>query len=842
MASVTAQFAQDFRYAARQLRLSPSFALIAVITLALGIGANTAIFSLLDQALLRSLPVRDPQQLVVLQGTGKAWQGSTHNHGGDEQNYFSYPMYKDLRDQNKALDGLIATLPADIGISRNGSAQNGRAELVSGNYFTVLGVQPALGRVLTQSDDVQPGANPIAVLSFDFWKNHLAGDASVVGSTLAINGHPFQVVGVAAPRFHSAVWGETPSLFVPITMLDEVIPGAGKRLTLHTDRGINVLGRLKPGESRAQAETALAPLWHALRADELKAMGIRSPKFTAGFLTNSRLLLLPGAMGYSYQRDDFKQPLLAIMGMALLVLLMASVNVAGLLLVRSAGRAREFSLRFALGAGVSRIASQLLLEGVMIGVIGGAVGMALAPLAIRALVHQLEGDSAYVAFDTVVDARLLAFNFAIAVGVSIFFSLAPILQLRRPDLTSAMGQRTGTGSGAMLNLRRTVVCVQIGLSVLLLVGAGLFVRTMQNLRHVDVGFGTSHVVSFGINPKLAGYEPAAVPALHQRVIDTLTGLPGVQAVAATDDPVLAGNSQGGNVTVAGYTAPPDEDYDVEEPAVNPTYFSEMQIPLLAGRVFTDGDTADHPKVVIVNESFAKHFCGNARDCVGRMMASGGGKDVKLTTEIVGVVRDTKHAGIRDAAPPAYFRPLRQDENPAQLYLYVRTYTEPLQALAMVRGAMQQLDPALTLKSLRTMETQIDENLSDERMVSLLAVSFGVLATLLAGIGLYGVLAYVTAQRTREIGVRIALGSSRAAISGIVLSDVLKLTGISVVFAVPAALGLARLLRSQLFGVSAFDPITFAAVVVLVAMVAIVSALVPAHRAASVDPIEALRTE
>ena len=842
MASVTAQFAQDFRYAARQLRLSPSFALIAVITLALGIGANTAIFSLLDQALLRSLPVRDPQQLVVLEGTGKAWEGSTHNHGGDEQDYFSYPMYKDLRDQNKALDGLIATLPANIGISRNGAAENGRAELVSGNYFTVLGVQPALGRVLTQSDDVQPGANPIVVLSFDFWKNHLAGDASVVGSTLAINGHPFQVVGVVAPRFHSAVWGETPNFFVPITMLDQIIPGAGKRLTLHTDRSMNVIGRLKPGESRAQAETALAPLWHALRADELKALGKQSPKFVAGFVTNSRLKVLSGATGYSYQRNDFREPLFVVMGMALLILLMASINVAGLLLVRSAGRAREFSLRFALGASAKRIASQLLLEGLLIGFIGGAAGMMLAPLAIRALVHQLEGDSAYVAFDTVVDARLLAFNFAIAVGVSIFFSLAPILQLRRPDLTSAMGQRTGTGSGAMLNLRRTVVCVQIGLSVLLLVGAGLFVRTMQNLRHVDVGFGTSHVVSFGINPKLAGYEPAAVPALHQRVIDTLTGLPGVQAVAATDDPVLAGNSQGGNVTVAGYTAPPDEDYDVEEPAVNPTYFSEMQIPLLAGRVFTDGDTADHPKVVIVNESFAKHFCGNARDCVGRMMASGGGKDVKLTTEIVGVVRDTKHAGIRDAAPPAYFRPLRQDENPAQLYLYVRTYTEPLQALAMVRGAMQQLDPALTLKSLRTMETQIDESLSDERMVSLLAVSFGVLATLLAGIGLYGVLAYVTAQRTREIGVRIALGSSRAAISGIVLSDVLKLAGISVVFAVPAALGLARLLRSQLFGVSAFDPITFATVVVLVAMVAIVSALVPAHRAASVDPIEALRTE
>ena len=502
MGMIVQHLRQDLMYALRQLRRSPGFALVAVITLALGIGANTAIFSLLDQALLRSLPVRDPQELVVLEGTGKAWEGSTHNHGGDEQDYFSYPMYKDLRDRNQALDGLIATLPADIGISRNGSAQNGRAELVSGNYFEVLGVQPAMGRTFAQSDDLQPNANPIAVLSFDFWKNHLAGDPSIVGSTVGINGHPFQIVGVAAPRFHSVVWGETPSLFVPISMLDEIIPGAGKRLTLHTDRSMNLIGRLKAGGSREQAEAALAPLWHALRAEEMKALGKQSPKFVAGFVTNSRLRVLPGATGYSYQRNDFREPLLAIMAMALLVLLMASVNVAGLLLVRSAGRVREFSLRFALGAGSTRIASQLLLEGLVIGAIGGVAGMVVAPLAIRALVHQLAGDQAYVAFDTTIDVRLLVFNFAIALGVSIFFSLAPVLQLRRPDLTATMGQRTGTGSGAMLNLRRTVVCLQIGVSVLLLAGAGLFVRTMQNLRHVDVGFATSHVVSFGIDPKL----------------------------------------------------------------------------------------------------------------------------------------------------------------------------------------------------------------------------------------------------------------------------------------------------------------------------------------------------
>jgi putative ABC transport system permease protein len=831
----------DLRFALRQLRRSPGFALTAILTLALGIGANTAIFSLLDQALLRSLPVRNPHELVILEGTGKAWEGSMHNHGGDSESYFSYPMYKDLRDQNQAFDGLIATLPAGIGISRNNSSENGEAELVSGNYFTVLGVNPALGRLFTQNDDLQKDANPVAVLSFDYWKNHLGADPSVIGSTLAINAHPFQIVGVAAPGFSSAVWGQTPSLFVPITMLEEVIPGGGKRLDNHRDRGLNIIGRLKPGESVALAQVAVAPLWHALRADELKALGTKSKRFTDGFLTNSQLLVLPGAKGLSYQRADFQKPLLAVMAMALLVLLIACVNVASLLLVRSAGRAREFSLRYALGAGATRIAQQLLLEGLLIGIGGGATGMLLAPIAIRTLVHQLAGDSAYVAFNTSIDIRVLIFNFAIALTASILFSLAPLMQLRRPDLTAAMGQKSATGAGALLSFRRAVVCLQIGLSVLLLVGAGLFVRTMQNLRHVDVGFTTAQLTTFGINPKLAGYAPAAIPALHQRVIDALTALPGVQSVGATDDPELAGHGQTGNVTVAGYTTPPDSDYDVENSAINPAFFSTLQMPLISGRLFTDTDTTDHPNVAIVNETFAKHFCGSAQACIGRQMANGGG-NVKLDTQIVGVVRDSKHEGVRDAIVPTQYRPLKQDANPAELYLYLRTSSDPAETLTTIRRTMQQLDPALTLSSLRTMDAQIDDVLSDERMVSLLAISFGVLATLLAGIGLYGVLAYSTAQRTREIGIRIALGSSRLAISRIVMADVLKLAGIGIVVTLPVAYALSGLLRSQLFGVSPADPLTIACAVFLIASVAIVAALLPARRAASVNPTEALRTE
>ena len=832
----------DLKFALRQLRRSPAFALTAVLTLALGIGANTAIFSLLDQALLRSLPVRDPASLVVLEGTGDAWEGNTSNHGGEIAAYFSYPMYRDLRDHGRGLDGLVATSPADIGFARAGVSQLGQAELVSGNYFTLLGVQPSLGRVLTQTDDLQKDASPVVVLGYDFWKNHVGADPRVVGSTVSINGKPFEVVGVAAEGFRSAIWGQTPSLFIPMAMTGQIVTGKEDRLSAHTARWLNIIGRLPQGESREQAEAAMAPLWHALRSEELKAIGTRSRYFTDEFLTKSRLHILPGARGFSYNRDEYQRPLLVVMAMAVLVLIIASVNVASLLLVRSASRVREFSLRFALGASGRRLLRQLLLEGALIGLAGGLAGMLIAPIVIRMLVHRIAGEEAYGSFNSTIDARLLFFNFAIALGVSVVFSLAPALQLRRPNLTEAMGQRSGTNSGAMLSFRRAVVCLQIGLSVLLLVGAGLFVRTMQKLRTVDVGFKTEHLVTFGINPKLAGYAPAVIPALQQRVLDTLGALPGVQSVAVTDDPELAGFGQNGDVSVSGYVAPPDEDFSVEDTRVNPSFFSTMRVPMVVGRMFTEADDVDHPRVAIVNEAFVRHVCGTPQSCIGRHVARGRAGNPQLNIEIVGVVRDSKHTGIRDEAAATMFRPLRQESARDSLYFYLRTATDPAQALPTVRRSMQLIDPTLALSRLRTMDQQIDDNLSNERMITLLAVSFGVLATLLAGVGLYGVLAYTTAQRTREIGIRIALGSSRLAVSRVIVMEVLRLAGIGILASLPIVFGLSRLLGSQLYGVSPTDPLAIAVAVLLIALVSMIAALVPARRAASVNPVAALRTE
>ena len=752
-------------------------------------------------------------------------------------------MYRDLRDRNQAFTGLIASAPADIGFSRNGHTENGRAELVSGNYFTVLGVEPALGRLFSANDDTASNANPVAVLSFDFWRDHLGADPSVIGSIVSLNGHPFQVLGVAAPRFRSAIWGETPSVFVPLSMTGQILPGREKALADHTDKWINILGRLKPGESRDLAEAAMNPLWHALRADELRALGHRSARFTDDFLTRSRMLLKPGARGFSYQRDSFEKPLLAVMAMALLVLLIASVNVASLLLVRSAGRVREFSLRYALGAASSRIVGQLLLEGLLIGIAGGLLGMLLAPLAIRALIHQLAGDFSQVPFSSTIDARLLVVNFLVAKAVSVLFSLAPTLQLRRPDLTQALRQTAGTSSGTLLSLRRVVVCLQIGLSVLLLVAAGLFVRTMQKLRAVDLGFNATHLITFGIDPKLSGYPSTALPALHQRVIDTLTALPGVQSVAASNLAQLSGDDRGGNVTVAGFVPSPDEDFDVEKESINPTYFQAFGVPLLAGRAFTEADIATGQRVAIVNQAFVKHFCnGSIPSCLGRQMMNGASNHPKLDTEIVGIVRDFRHENVRDQAKVTEFQPLLQDDSPARLFVYLRAATPPEQLLSTVRRTMQQLDPSLALDDLRTMDAQIDDSLSNERMITLLAISFGLLATLLAGIGLYGVLAFTTAQRTREIGVRIALGSPRLTIARLVVTDVLRLAGIGLAIALPLAFILTHFLQSQLFGVSPADPITLIAVILLIMVVALVAALIPARRAASVSPTEALRTE
>ena len=535
-------------------------------------------------------------------------------------------------------------------------------------------------------------------------------------------------------------------------------------------------------------------------------------------------------------------PMLIVMSMVLLVAVMAAVNVATLLLVRAATRVKEMSVRYAMGARRSRVIQQLLSEGLILGLLGGVSGLILAPQASALLVRKAFADSnGNVPFTSSPDLRVLAFNFGLALLVSLVFSIAPAIQFWRPNLAPALKQQTVTTAGGTIRFRRLSVAVQVGVSLVLLVGAGLFVRTLANLKSADVGFATQHLITFGIDPQLSGYEREQVFPLYRRVLSTLSALPGTKAVAGTDDPDLANTNSDTNVVIAGYNDREDEDMQVELPAVTPGYFTAMQTPLLAGRDFTDDDAPGKPNVAVVNLAFARHYFGSPQNALGHFLSLKG-HQAKADTEIVGVVGDTRHSRVRDDVKRTVYQPRFQLENPSDLFFVVRTWQAPDDALSGVRGAMQQVDSKLALISLQTMDAQIADNLGVERLIALLAVSFGVLAMLLAAIGLYGVLAYATAQRTREIGIRMALGAQRTTVMRLVLQDVLWLAGISIAVTLPLALLPARMMRSQLYGVSAGDPLTLVGGTVLVALVALMAALLPARRAATVEPMKALRME
>jgi putative ABC transport system permease protein len=829
---------QDVRYAIRQVGKNPGLTVLAVLTLALGIGANTAIFGLFDQVLLRSLPVRDPDRLVLLK-----YSGSNKGHissRADDKTYFSYPMYRDLRDRNSVFSGVIATDWTQAGLQWRNQPELVATELVSGNYFEVLGVQPALGRLLVTSDDTKPDANPVAVLSFSYWRRRFDSDLSILNQTIMVNSHPFTIIGVTRSGFHSVVMGDNPDLFVPMTMKSQVIPG-GRDLEDRRSSWLNIVARLKPGISREQAEAGINPLWSSIRADELKQIENGTESFRENFVAKSHLSLLDGRKGFSPLRSDLQTPLLILMAMVGLVALMACANVGGLLLVRAAGRLREMSVRYALGANRTRVIQQLLVEGLLLGLAGGILGPLLALRISVVLINMLWGANGMeLPFSSHLDLRILLFNFTLAVSASLFFGLAPALQFWRPNLIPALKQQTISGGGP-LRFRRILVGVQVGLSLLLLVGAGLFMRTLHRLKALDVGFATDHLVTFNIDPTLAGYQPTQEVGVYSRVLGILTALPGVRSAAGTNDSELANDNWSSNITIAGYSAKEDEDMNVENPSVSPGYFSSMGMPLLAGRELSDADRAGTQRVAVVNESFARHFFGGPQQALQHYFADGAGK-TKPDVEIVGVVKDAKHTGVRQQVNRTVFSPYLQDPAPNTMTFYVRTWQTPESAEATIRQAVRTLDSKLVLDTFRTMQEQINDNLTTERVVAFLAESFGALAALMAAVGLYGVLAYSTVQRTSEIGIRMALGASRASVIRMVLAEVLWLTGIAIAVALPASLLLGMAVRKQLFGISSSDPLTLCLATLVILVVAIASALLPAWRAAKSEPLVALRYE
>jgi len=834
-------FLRDLRYGFRGLLHNPGFTTVAVLTLALAIGANTTIFSLIDQALLRTLPVRDPGRLVVLSFSGEQ-AGHVHSDGGDTKGHeheFSYLMVRDLNEKNDVFSGVIASASHDVGVTWNNRAESVGAELVTGNYFQTLGVRPAVGRLFAASDETAPGANPVAVLNFDYWRSHLA-EAPVVGKTLLVNGTPFTILGVAAPGFHSMVWGRLPDVYVPITEQSVVLPD-WSMLSDHQSYWLNAVARLRDGVTPAQASASLNPLFYSLRAAEFTSLRDQSAHERQAYIAESHINLESGAQGFSPTRQDLRTPLTIIMAMVLLVIGMAIVNVASLLLVRAAGRAREFSVRYALGATGTQVVRQLLAEGLILGLAGAAIGLAFAPEALRLLIHWTSaGTGDTPPFTPTLNWQVLVFSFAITLLASLLFSLAPAMQFWNPRLVEALKQQSNTGLGASLKFRRTCVALQIGFSLLLIVAAGFFVRTIQNLRHVDPGFATDHLLAFDVAPELAGYPAADIAPVEQRVLDAVAGLPGVRSVGATNDPDLQGDGTGGNVAVSGYTPPPNEDFDVELPAVSTGYLQTLGIPLLAGRYFNAGDTATSQKVAVVNELFAKHYFGSVSEALGHHVSR---PHQPLTDAlIVGVVANARHNSVRDPATVTSYIPFVQSVRHSGLTYYVRTWQPPDAAVNSIRAAVVNIDAKLIVSNVRTLTAQIDDDIQSERIVALLAAIFGLLAAVLAGIGLYGILAYSTAQRTREIGIRMALGARRGTVVGLIVREVLVLAGGTILGTLPLAVLFARAVRSQLFGVSMIDPRVYGAAILLLVAVAAFAAFIPARRAATIDPARALRTD
>ena len=829
----------DLRYAWRKLRRSPAFALTAVITLALGIGATTAIFTMFDQVLLRMLPVEKPQELVRFHWKG-SFSGNMSSFGGDSGNYFSYPMYKDLRDRNQVFSGVLAADRNNVGLEWQNQAKDVHAELVSGNYFQVLGLRPAVGRLFTSSDETANDANPVVVLAYDEWRTRFGGSPDVVGQTLRVNGHPFTIVGVAPENFHTAIGGYRPAVFLPVTMVDIAIPWTATihRYDNRQSAWLTIVARRKPGISIQRAQAAMLPLWRALRANELPLYKQASQKFKERYVEQSTFTVLDDSMGFSPGRMDLKTPLVILLSMAGLLVAMCTLNVATLLLLRSTVRMREMVMRYALGAKSGRIMRQLLIEGGLLGLVGGAAGLALAPVfgltLVRLLTSANPGSEPY---SSNVDMRMLWFTLGLSVVVSMLFSIAPALHFLRPDLAGSLRQSTGTASKASQRFRKLAVGVQIALSVLLLGGAGLFVRTLQNLRDVPVGWDTSHIATFTLDPTESGYGEQQTSQIVRTAVEKLQALPGVASVSATTDSELSGDSNTNSYVVQGHKFTENESDNFESPLVLPGYFATLRQPLLVGRDFNAADRIGAPHVAIVNLEFAKRFYGSASNALGHLI----GTD-KADTTIVGVVGDTKHSDLRTDAGPEVYEPYLQMEHPVGMQIYLRTHGEPDALEPEIERTIHVMDPTLVVDGLRTMEAQVDMSASNERALAILAMAFAVLAALLAGVGLYGVLAYSTQSRTREIGVRLALGSPRLSLVGLVVREMAWIAAGAVIVALPATVALARLFRSQLYGVSTWDPAALVGAVLLTALMVAVAAALPAQRAASVHPMEALRTE
>jgi len=814
---------KDAGYALRILRKSPGFTAAAVLSLALGIGINTAVFSLINAVLLRALPVKNPEQLVVF------------NHRND----FSYPMYVDLRDGNTVLSGLLCRFTIPASLSAEGQTQRISAELVSGNYFQVLGVEALIGRTLTPDDARLPGAQPVAVLSNGFWRSRFGSDPGVVGKTIRLDGQPFTVVGITPAGFQGTEVGVSPDVRVPITMCRALIPDLPSDVAMN-ERGwgwLDLVGRLKDGVSRAQAESALNVFYIHAREREVGGVFKDLPPDAKARMLSERLQLEPGSRGVSDLREMFSRQLWILMMGVGIVLVIACANVAGLLLARATARQREIAVRLALGAGRVRIVRQLITESVILALIAAAASLLIARWGSHVLASFLPELRLPVVLNLDPGFPVMGFAVIVSLAAGTLFGLAPALQLTRSAVAPALkAQASLSGLRGPFTFRKVLTVAQVALSLLLLAGAGLFVRTLRNLKALDLGYGRENVLLLELVPLLNGYSDVQSARFFEQVIDRVNQLPGVRAASLGSMGLLGPGLTRQGIHVEGGNTPRGEESAGWINSVSSKYFETLRIPLLLGRSFTVRDAKGAPRVAIVNQTFSRRYFGSAI-AVGRRFGIGDVSDI----EIVGIVQDGKYKDVRERTPNVVYLPFEQNFD-EPMTLYARTVGDPTKVATAIRHAVQAVDPNVPVYNVRTLEAQLDESLSQERLVATLSSWFGAFALLLAAIGLYGVLAYSVTRRTNEIGIRMALGAERSGVIWMVLREALLLVSTGVAIGVPVALVLARLVSSLLYGLRPTDPLTLAASAILLFVVAAIASYLPARRASRVDPMMALRYE
>jgi predicted permease len=834
----------DLRYAWRSLRKTPVFTAVAVLSIALGIGANTAVFTLVDQVLLRLLPVRQPEQLVVVTA-----QGTQYGNGWGDGNELSYPRYADLRDNNQVFTGMLCRFGYAFHASFGGRTERVQGELVSGTYFPVLGVGPHLGRTFTPDEDKVPNGHPLVMLSHAYWKSRFASDPAIVGQTLVVSSHPMTIVGVAQEGFDGINKGKAAQIFVPIMMAGRLTP-LTEGITDRRLRWLNVFARLRPGVTPEQAAAALQPFYASQLQMEVQEAAFAKASATDkdNFLKGT-VAVTPAGHGRSDLRRQLTRPLLVLMTIVVCVLLIACANVANLLLARASARQREMAIRLALGATRRRILQQLLVESVVLAILGGIGGLAIATWGADLLLGFYRNPDIPLTVSPGPDLRVLGFTLLISLTTGLVFGLIPALQSTRPALAPTLKNEAGAVvGGSAVRVRKALVVSQVALSLLLLIGAGLFIRSLHNLMSVSSGYEVTHLIEFSVNPTMNGYEGVRSKQFAKTLLEQVQRTPGVKGAGFSGVGLLQGGSWNSRITIEGYIAKPDERVLTHNHLISPGYFSTMGMKIVAGRDFDARDEKlrpvardEPPAAVIVNQAFVKRYLGN-RYPLGIRIGFGRDAGAPTPIEIVGVVSDAKYRSLRNETEPQAFFPFLSGPEVGGLTMYVRTQNAPEDMFAALRRIVQQLDPDLPLYAMGTFESRVERSVSNERLVASLSSLFGVLATLLAMIGLYGVMAYTVTQRTREIGIRMALGAISRDVLGMVLRDAAVLVGIGLAIGLPAAWGLGRYIGNQLFGIAPTDPVTIATAVALLVTAAALAGLIPARRAARISPIRALRYE